>query len=130
MNDNQKDIKTPVAFDESDASWYDVDGHYLGHFEPCGESGESDLARCHAIANAINSHDALVAENERLTKAINDEPDLPGGMPDEMWQVIHNDRDAMQELLRITVRLTKDGIKRRAALEPVTHKEEKTDASL
>ena len=50
-----------------------------------------------------------------LEKAINDEPELPDDMPDEMWEAIRNDRDAMAEALRIVVRLTKSGILAKAA---------------
>lgn len=42
--------------------------------------------------------------------AVTAEPELPGDMPDEMWNAIRNDRDACVELLRITVRATKRNI--------------------
>jgi len=48
-----------------------------------------------------------------VLKAIDDEPEYPGKMPDEMFEAIKNDRDAMEEGMRITVRLTKLGIKNR-----------------
>ena len=51
-------------------------------------------------------------------KAVNDEPELPGDMPDEMWNAIRNDRDAVAEALRITVRQTKSGIIKRMAAMP------------
>lgn len=47
---------------------------------------------------------------EDAIKAVEDEPELPGRMPDEMWAMINGDRDAIEELLRITVRQTKSGI--------------------
>lgn len=47
---------------------------------------------------------------EDAIKAVEDEPELPGQMPDEMWAMINGDRDAIEELLRITVRQTKSGI--------------------
>ncbi len=49
-------------------------------------------------------------------KAIDDEPEYPDAMPDEMWEEIKNDRDAMTEALRLTVRLTKQGIKDRLGI--------------
>lgn len=42
-----------------------------------------------------------------LQKAIDDEPELPGEMPDEMWDAIKYDRDAMAEAMREVVRQTK-----------------------
>ncbi len=45
--------------------------------------------------------------------AINDEPEGPDGMPDEMWEAIKGDRDAAEELYRIAIRLTKEGILQR-----------------
>lgn len=47
---------------------------------------------------------------EDVVKAINDEPELPGEMPDEIYQAVKNDKDALTELVRITVRETKKGI--------------------
>jgi len=37
-------------------------------------------------------------------------PVLPGDMPDEMWGAIRNDKDAVQESMRIVVRQTKENI--------------------
>lgn len=53
---------------------------------------------------------------EKVIKAINDEPEYPGDMPDEMWKALKNDRDAMAKALRLTVQLTKQGIKERLGL--------------
>ena len=57
-------------------------------------------------------------KNGFVLTCIDAEPELPGEMPDEMWQeiremVLNNDKDGMSELLRVVVRTTKDGIKRR-----------------
>lgn len=60
----------------------------------------------------------------KVMDAIDAEPELPGEMPDEMWEAIKNDKDAMTELLRITVRATKSGIKNR-----ILGKEEVTDGN-
>ena len=57
---------------------------------------------------------ALTAERDRLLAATNSEEEYPGDMPDEMWDAIKGDRDAMTEALRITVRLTKRRIKEKA----------------
>ena len=53
-----------------------------------------------------------------VAKAIDDEPECPGEMPEEMWQALKvmgetNDRAGMTEDIRLTVRLTKEGIKER-----------------
>lgn len=48
-------------------------------------------------------------------RAIDDEPEVPGPMPDEMWEAIRNDRDAMERAIRIGVQLTKQGIRDRLA---------------
>ena len=61
--------------------------------------------------------DALKAEVERLREAIANELELPGGMPDEMWDAIKGDRDATEEGMRIVVRRTKQGILDAAAPE-------------
>ena len=45
--------------------------------------------------------------------AIDSEPEVPGDMPDEMWKAIRNDRDAVQNAIRIAVQLTKKGIRER-----------------
>lgn len=53
-----------------------------------------------------------------VLKAIEDEPELPGDMPDEMWDALRqmayrDDREGMMEALRIAVRQTKEGIRER-----------------
>ena len=58
---------------------------------------------------AINA-EATRIERVRCLKAVEDEPELRGDMPDEMWNAIAGDRDAMAEALRIVVRQTKSGI--------------------
>lgn len=55
---------------------------------------------------------------EEFFKCIDDEPELPGDLPDEVWDRIESavadgDRDFFVELVRIAVRLTKSGIKNR-----------------
>lgn len=59
-----------------------------------------------ASGEAVSSNDWL----ETAIKAVEAEPELPGSMPDEMWNAIAGDRDATEEALRIAVRQTKAGI--------------------
>ena len=47
--------------------------------------------------------------------AIDQEPELPDGMPDEMWEAIRNNRDACEIAFKIAVIETKAGIKSRLA---------------
>lgn len=47
---------------------------------------------------------------QRALEVINSEPELPGDMPDEMWEAIRNDRNACAEAMRIVVRQTKSNI--------------------
>lgn len=53
---------------------------------------------------------------EQARAAIIAEPELPGDMPDEMWEAVRNDRQAAVECMRIVVRQTKIGIIRRLNL--------------
>ena len=49
-----------------------------------------------------------------VQQAIDDEPEFPGYIPEEMYQAIVNgDRATVSEALRISVRLTKNGILQR-----------------
>ena len=50
---------------------------------------------------------------DAILKAVDDEPEVPGPMPDEMWKAFRNDRDAIEEGIRIAVRQTKEGIRQR-----------------
>ena len=47
---------------------------------------------------------------DKFIKAVKDEPELPGDMPDEMWDAIKNDKDAIAKALQITVKQTKENI--------------------
>jgi len=49
-------------------------------------------------------------ERKAWMEAVTDEPELPGEMPDEMWDVLRSDRAAATEALRIIVRQTKGEI--------------------
>ena len=44
---------------------------------------------------------------------VDEEPELSDEMPDEMFQAIQGDKDAITEVIRIAVRLTKQGIRDR-----------------
>lgn len=61
-----------------------------------------DAGAAHARAAAVDG----------FKQAVIAEPELPEAMPDEMWEAIQGlvatkDKEEMQEILRITVRLTK-----------------------
>jgi len=64
------------------------------------------------IATAIQSEvDAAVrAENLRCLSAVDNEPENPGKMPDEMWEAISRDRDACEKAFQINTALTKRNI--------------------
>jgi hypothetical protein len=49
-------------------------------------------------------------ERERCLQAVEDEPELPGKMPDEVWERIRDDRDAVEDAIRNAVKFTKIGI--------------------
>lgn len=84
---------------------------------------DEQMARLNETVTQLNG------ENERLRRmqseterkpctialsAIAAEPELPGEMPDEMWDVMNSgDRDAVTEAMRIAVRQTKEGIRER-----------------
>ena len=57
----------------------------------------------------------MMVKLSTVRAAIDLEPELPGSMPDEMWEAIRNDRDAMRQALVICVKETKAGIKSRLA---------------
>ena len=48
-----------------------------------------------------------------IEEMIDEEPELPGDMPDEMFNTIKGDKDAITQALRIAVRQTKNNIKRK-----------------
>jgi len=55
----------------------------------------------------------LFVIGEEIEKAIDIEPELPGDMPDDMWEVLKNDKELCTESHRLTVRKTKENIKNR-----------------
>lgn len=46
-------------------------------------------------------------------KAIDDEPELPGEMPDDVWESLRSDRAMMETVLRGVVQTAKQGIRNR-----------------
>lgn len=57
-------------------------------------------------------------ELEEVIKAVDDEPEFPGEMPDQIYEVIKDaisreDKDYIQECFRETVKLTKEHIRER-----------------
>lgn len=71
---------------------------YNGDIDVSGEDqAEHDAAAAHALKQAIAS-----------------EPEFPGDMPDEMWEMACYDRDALTEAFRVAVKQTKSGILARA----------------
>lgn len=54
---------------------------------------------------------------EQCLAAVEAEPELPGDMPDEMWELVRRDRAAATQVLRIVVRQTKNGIMSRILSE-------------
>jgi len=53
---------------------------------------------------------AVRAERERCLSAVDNEPENPGKMPDEMWEAISRDRDACEKAFQINTALTKRNI--------------------
>jgi catalase len=57
---------------------------------------------------------AAQAAIEAALQAIEDEPELPGDMPDAMWESLRKaDREEMVTAFRVTVQKTKEGIRER-----------------
>jgi hypothetical protein len=54
--------------------------------------------------------EAMRAERERCLSAVDNEPENPGKMPDEMWEAISRDRDACEKAFQINTALTKRNI--------------------
>ena len=53
---------------------------------------------------------ALREENELIKKAIQNEPELPGDMPDSIYRLCCGDKKEMEKVLRSVVRATKHNI--------------------
>lgn len=57
--------------------------------------------------------DLIPSWKKEAVQVVSEEPELPGEMPEEMWETIRNDRDAVTQALKIAVRETKAGIIKR-----------------
>jgi hypothetical protein len=53
---------------------------------------------------------------DTFIKAINDEPEYPNEIPDEIFEKIKNDKDLITQALHLTIQITKDRIKERINL--------------
>ena len=53
---------------------------------------------------------------EYVRYVIESEPELPGDMPEEIFELIQKDRQAAEEVMRLTVRVTKQRIKERLGI--------------
>lgn len=83
---------------------------------------DSEVSGVNMFTDAANyaHHHALAAQAERVRqleeavlRAIDAEPELPGPMPDDMWEVIKGDRTACTHALVVCVQETKAGIRER-----------------
>jgi hypothetical protein len=72
------------------------------------------------LAKWKEAHDALQARLAQVERIILDEPELPGDMPEEMWQAIRADKETAQEAMRIAVRKTKQNILDRLQARPAS----------
>ena len=71
-----------------------------------------------AEAEALFDVEAIQREGRKevvdiAIQVINEEPEFPGDMPDELWNKIDGTRQQLTDIMRNTARLTKDGIKAR-----------------
>jgi DNA repair exonuclease SbcCD ATPase subunit len=70
--------------------------------------------------------DAAIAERDRLREAIENEPELPGDMPDELWAPLQAlDRKGMELFLQWSVKQIKANILARAAINQTNNTNEK-----
>lgn len=63
---------------------------------------------------AVRSSDVVLREQVRA--AIDAEPELPGEMPKEIWDMLRSDERAAAEVMRANVRAMKANIKARLGL--------------
>jgi uncharacterized protein YjgD (DUF1641 family) len=78
-------------------------------FSPLDES----IAFKRGIYYAINHGYLGGLSIDEVMEAVDQEPELPDDMPDEMWEACRSHRHTMQEAMRVVVRLTKEGIRAR-----------------
>ena len=73
-------------------------------------------ARYGMRASTLVVHDGVrepVFTQGEVLLAIEDEPELPGEMPEKMWEECRKDKATLEEAMRVVVRLTKSGISER-----------------
>jgi len=61
----------------------------------------------------IQGSKSVQVDLDLVLKAIDDEPEFPGHMPDSMWEQIRDDRWIAERSLKLAIRLAKDHIKAR-----------------
>lgn len=110
--------RIPVLYRDGGGDWIMLGDH--------GEKFEVAMSGS-PLGRAMTARFGAPASETRFTQqqvhaAIDAEPELPGPMPEEMWKTIRNDKDAVEEGMRIAVRQTKSGIKDRLAAAPQTAK--------
>lgn len=97
-------------------------------FMATGVDDDESVPTTDLIAAARNALPALLTELvelRKLVKGVNDaidaEPELPGDMPDEMWEKIRIDRELARMAFILTVKATKQGIINRIAALAAPH---------
>lgn len=51
-----------------------------------------------------------------VKKVIDDEPEMPGEIPDSLWHMMNGSKEMTAEVIKITVRQIKNNIKKRLEL--------------
>lgn len=75
------------------------------------DSKENDLFVREPLGyQSVEPKKVKLAERERCIKAVEAEEECPGNMPDDMWNVLKNDKGAVEFLIKETVRQTKTSI--------------------
>lgn len=80
------------------------------------QDGESVLR-----LSGYESEELMKFAGAAATAAVNAEPECPDHMPDELWQAMANDRDAVEQAIRIAVSQTKTNILARFIKEGMSH---------
>ena len=77
-----------------------------GYYKEDVIDGDTDEMIARITASLTQSQN----EVERLRKAIEDEPELPGEMPDEMWNAMNGNREQTTLFMQFIVKTTKRNI--------------------
>lgn len=62
------------------------------------------------------AYSVRTSERDRCLKAVDDEPELEGRMPEELWEAIKGDREMIEDTIRTAVKQTKTSIRARILL--------------